>query len=451
MVFHESKNLLSVKWIGLHVAIGFLVVRSSIVAQLWCAFILLFGLDDIRRKMNAGNEAALWSGYMVAAEVILRACGGALVWEIGKYSVILFCLYGMIVERIGKRPTPLWVYLILLLLLPGILSTFTWSSRIFEDISFNASGIICLLVCTIYFYGRKISYAKLKEIFIAILYPIISLSMVLFFKTPDIESITFTSSAMFETSAGFGPNQVATVLGFGWMIILILMNLKEKVTFSSIITYCLFGFILYRALFTFSRGGNFGAILGYVSFVGVFFLANDFTVFSAKSIRSTIAVIILSLLVVTQLDNITGGVFGNRFTGKTTTGEMKDDVTSGRVEILELEWQLFKDNPIGVGTGGSKYFREVLYGDFHASHNEFGRLISEHGVFGILIIIILIFKPIAYYHRIPDNMNRAFAWMFFVLFFSTIMHSSFRITMPAFLFGLSFFNLIKNENTLYRQ
>lgn len=134
-----------------------------------------------------------------------------------------------------------------------------------------------------------------------------------------------------------------------------------------------------------------------------------------------------------------------------TTGEMSQDVTTGRAKIMELEYELFKLHPLGVGVGGSEHYRTILFQDYHSSHNEFGRLLSEHGIFGIFIILLMLINPVQYYRKIPSTKNRAFAWMFFILFFSTVMHSAFRISIGTFFYGVSFLLFNDDENTLYRQ
>lgn len=438
---NSNKPILSLPMLVIHVVIGFVIAQSPVAAKIWCVAILIMGIHQIYINKNRNEEALLWSAYIAAADVPLRACEGALLWEIGKLGIVIFLLSGLLINRGSKRKTPSPAIAMALLLIPGILTTFTWSNNVREDLTFNISGMVCLLFSMIYLYGKRISFNTLKSVFAYSLLPIVVLSIVLFYRTPSIDAIEFTSAANFATSGGFGPNQVATILGYGWLVVLLLIYMKEKVTVNAIITYGILIFFLYRSLFTFSRGGNLAAILAFVCFLFFSSFARRKKEHNSRNRAVLIIVVLLSIGVVQTLDSVTGGVFSYRFTGKTTTGEIKDDVTSGRSDILELEYDLFKENPMGVGVGGSRYFRSVQFGDEHASHNEFGRLLSEHGIFGIVVILILILAPLSFSLKLPDAENKAFCLMFYVLCVASMMHSGCRTAMPEFLYGLSFIYL----------
>lgn len=449
----KQKPILSLTLILLHCALAYGVVAVSSISTLWALAALVLGIYYTITNKNSNNEAALWAAYYVGIEVVLRATGGSLIWEFGKYAMVLILIVGVVVEKSQKREFPIWVVIIGLLLVPAIFQTFSWSDRIREDISFNISGIFALLVSAFYFYKRIIPYSTLLKIFSYSLLPIISLAVVLFFKTPDIELMSFRTDANFQTSGGFGPNQVATVLGYGWLVMLILIIFRERVTKYAIVSWGIFGFLLFRALFTFSRGGNFGAVLAFAAFVVTFIICGDFKRLFSRSVIPLIFLALLSSILVTQLNTITGGVFENRFTGRNNEGELKEDMTTGRADIIEMEFELFREHTMGVGVGGSRVFREQEFGDVHASHNEFGRLISEHGIFGIIVILILILKPLSFFFKLKFVEGRAFLAMFVVLSLATIMHSAFRVALPAYLYGLAFIYLIpkEHENSLHRQ
>lgn len=451
-VLNSNKPMLTLSMLVLHVAIGFIIAQSPLAAKLWCIAILLIGFVKIGKNKNRNEEALLWSAYIAAADVPLRACEGALVWEIGKLGVVLFLLFGMFVSKGQKSKVPREAIIMTLLLIPGILTTFTWSNDVLSSLTFNLSGMACLLISMIYLYKKRISFDTIKSFFTYSLFPIVTLSFVLFYRTPSLETIEFMSAANFATSGGFGPNQVATILGYGWLIVLLMIYMKEKVTFNIAVTYGLLMFLIYRSLFTFSRGGNLAAILAFACFFFFYSFARSVKGKSSKSIAGLALVGLLGIGVVQSLDTATGGVFSNRFTGKNTQGEMKEDVTSGRADILKMEYELFEDNPMGVGVGGSRYFRTVQFGNVQASHNEFGRLLSEHGVFGIGVILILLLSPLFFINKLPEAKNKAFCLMFYVLCVASMMHSGCRTAMPELLYGLSFFYLItKHEDRQYRK
>ena len=444
---NTTKPMIPVFWLVLHGALGVVVAQSSLLAKIWCVTILIYGFYRIIQTKNANNEAILWAAYIAGADVALRACGGALVWEIGKLGVVLFLLLGIIVEAKKNRPFPALALIMLLLLIPGILTTFTWSDRVREDITFNISGMVCLLVSMVYFYKRDVRHDTFKKMIAFSLSPVIVLCFVLFFRTPDISEINFTAQANSEMSGGFAPNQVSTILGYGWLVLVIMIIMRERVTFNRFLTLSVLAFVVYRSLFTFSRGGNLGAILGLLSFLIVYGSSKQKRVSMSKTIRTLLLFAIIGAAIVTSINTATNGVFGYRMTGKDTSGEIVEDVTTGRSMILEEELELFKDNPLGVGVGGSIHFRLQKFHAFYASHNEFGRLLSEHGVFGLIIILIMLIAPLSYFRKIPNGENKAYCMMFFVLSLASLMHSGCRTAMPEFVYGLSFLYLLPTNKS----
>ena len=74
-------------------------------------------------------------------------------------------------------------------------------------------------------------------------------------RAPAIENISFSSEANFQLSAGFGPNQVSTVLGMPLVIISLLKMFNLKFYSKSIFDYLFVAISLGLALLTFARGG----------------------------------------------------------------------------------------------------------------------------------------------------------------------------------------------------
>lgn len=438
MPLEIEKPMLTLPWILFHVALGFAVAQSATLAMLWCVAILIIGIFETIKNNNVNEEAMLWSAYIAAAEVALRACGGAVVWEIGKLGVVIFLGLGLLVSQNEGRRIPIAAIIMFFLLLPGVAFTFSWSNNIREDLTFNISGMVCLIVSMFYFYKRQIRFETLKKFFAYSLLPIIVLSVVLFYRTPRLETIEFSSNAIFATSGGFGPNQVATILGYGWLIVLLMVFLKQKITFNKFLSYGLLVFFFYRSLITFSRGGNVAAILAFACFIVVYTISLREITYMSKSIATLVIVVLLGIGVVYSLDSATGGMFRYRFTGRNSLGEKKEDVTTGRIAILKSEYELFKENPAGVGVGGSRYFRGAKNDDDRSTHNEFGRLLSEHGLFGIGVIIIILLSPLVFSRELLYADNKAFCLLFFVLCVASMMHSGCRTAMPELLYGLAF-------------
>lgn len=435
----SRKNYLLPLWLlGLHVVLGVLSATNSTISFLWGIVVIVLGLFYIQKYRNRNNEAALWAAYYTGLEVLLRMTGGNLSWEIGKYVVILFLSYGFFIERRSYRWNGYWVWCIFFLSLPSVFQTITWSDRLYQDIAQNLSGLVTLCVASAYFYKRPLLFNQIVQVLFYYLLPVIAMCFTLFVRTPDFSNIHFVSSAMFETSGGFGPNQVATSLGFGWLTIAIYLLYRQKLTPYFYLDIALLGYILYRSLFTFSRGGNLASLLALLVFIGIHIFYKNRKILSFRIVGFVGIFCIIAFIGASYINRITDGVFEYRFTGKSTTGEVKEDITSNRLNILEQEFVLFQENPFGVGAGGSSTFRAKLFHeDKVASHNEFGRLLSEQGIFGIFIILILIYMPFSLFFRLRYADSKAFLALFVIISFSTMMHSAMRIALPAFFYGLS--------------
>ena len=108
--------------------------------------------------------------------------------------------------------------------------------------------------------------------------------------------------------------------------------------------------------------------------------------------------------------------------------------SSGVSDLVSFEIGEFLKNPVlGVGVGKIKELRLASEGIYAASHNEVSRILSEHGLFGVLAMLILLITPLVY--RIKNRSN-IFFFSCYIFWFLTINHSSMRIAAPAFIYGL---------------
>jgi hypothetical protein len=64
--------------------------------------------------------------------------------------------------------------------------------------------------------------------------------------------------------------------------------------------------------------------------------------------------------------------------------DVKIQSTTGRGDIAQTEWIMFLDPIVGVGQE-----RIEATGDVVASHSEVSRLLAEHGMLGVLSLLIL--------------------------------------------------------------
>jgi hypothetical protein len=73
---------------------------------------------------------------------------------------------------------------------------------------------------------------------------------------------------------------------------------------------------------------------------------------------------------------------------------------------------------------------------------------AEHGMFGIVALLVLLFTPIVLF---LDNRQHIFLWCFIVFWLLTINHAAMRISAAAFIYSLSLFKVyIDEKNPLHR-
>jgi hypothetical protein len=441
-MFKSHNNIFFILVI-LHFLIGILL-ENIYVAKLYGAISFLLGLFAIVLSNNKTEAVLKWSLYIVSMDVLMRMTSGFIFSEFSKYAIITYILIALFTEK-QKREIQLGYVLYILFLLIGIaFIPFYELDRIRQEVAFNLSGPILLGLSAIYFYNQKINFSSLVKGLKMSVLPLISMVSYLYVKTPNFAEIVFRSAANFHTTAGYGPNQVSTILGFGIFSIIILLIIKKNVTGFVVLDIVVLFYFIYRGLLTFSRGGMLVALIA----IAVFFYYYQKTkkhkfIFLLKYF-SIVGVILLSVFLFTS--SLTNGVLTNRYLNKNTFGEKKEDITSGRKGYLKLELQAFIDNPFwGVGVGGSKYYRDLHTTRYKgSSHNELSRLLSEHGLIGVLSIMLLLYIPIK--KNIKSNtLQKAFSFSFFLLWFLTINHSAMRIAFPAFIYGLTLINIEFDE------
>ncbi|NER12164.1 O-antigen ligase domain-containing protein [Leptobacterium flavescens] len=435
--------------IWIHLVIGGFIFLLPAFSKLYGILILVFGAILVYSKKNRNNEVLMVCGYLVGSDVFLRMTGGVFFYEQTKYAVILFLLMGIAYR--SSSPKSLVYIFYLLLLVPGIYITtytLTYDINIRKAIAFNLSGPVCLGISAIYCLGRKVSFERLRSIMLWILLPILAMTVYLFLYTPSLQDVITGTQSNFEASGGFGPNQVSTVLGFGMFILITRYFLYSDNLMWKLINGGLFMLLTYRALITFSRGGVFTAILICVVFVlFILYYAKRVT---KRRIANTLFILgIVLSLTWTYSNYVSNGLLEKRYNNQDALGREKEDLTTGRADLIETELEAFSRSPFfGIGVGNNKYYRMQTTGIESASHNEISRILAEHGAFGIMALLILLMIPT---FRFMGRHRNIFFMSFFLFWFLTINHSAMRIAAPAFIYGLSLLTITSEKNTLYRK
>jgi hypothetical protein len=422
-----------------HVLIGFMGYAIPFTAKIYGYGIFLYGIYYVIKNQNRNNEALLAAAYIVGSEVFLRMTDGNPLYEISKYAVMVFILIGMYYSGFSKGAAPYWIFL--LLLVPGIILAtvnLNFDTDMRKAIAFNMSGPVCLGIASLYTFRRKISIAEMNRILLWLGLPIISCMVYLAFYTPSIKDVITSTESNFQTSGGYGPNQVATILGFGMFVFVSRIILESKTTLHIIINTILVLNITYRGMVTFSRGGMItGFLMIILLLVFLYFKSN-----TKGKVKLSYILIILALAgsatwSYTSLQ--TGGLIEKRYANQDAAGRTKESQFTGREDVAQNEINTFLKNPIlGVGVGVGAEIRKKETGTIVLSHDEITRMLAEHGSLGVVGLVLLFFTPLVLYLENKFNM---YLLCFVAFWFLTINHAAMRTAAPAFVYSLSLLNV----------
>ena len=446
----KSETLQYLKFVIIHLLIGLAIFLVPPISKVYAIAIILVGFRYVILRKNANNEALYVAAYIVGAEVFLRMTQGNIFEQYAKYGVMGILIIGMFFRGFSKNAIMYWIFG--LLLLPGVIYgffTLNFETDIRKAITFNIIGPITLTVSAIYCYQRIVTFQQIKNIIDMLAYPLMATLVYMYLYTPDIKAVVTNTQSNFETSGGFGPNQVSTILGLGIFLFFIKVILNSKTIGIRNINIFFFLFITFRGIVTFSRGG---VITGFVMIIIVVILLLVFTRSQGKSkVVSLVVFGLIALSGVWAYSSIqTSGLIDKRYANKDAKGRVKESKLTGREKLIESEFNMFLDNPIfGIGVGKNKEYREETTGIEAASHNEITRMLAEHGMFGLFGLIILLVTPMVLY---LNNKQNIFVFSFVVFWILTINHAAMRLAAPAFIYALSLLKVqFVDETTVPRE
>lgn len=433
----------------IHAFLGIAVFIFEPFSKIYYFAFLGYFFFRILKNKNKNFEILMACAYVVGSEVFVRMTGGGLFYEAAKYEVIGFCLMGLFFTGFKRKGVVFFLYL--LLLAPGIVvssETLSFDTNIRTAIAFNLSGPVCLGISALFAYDKRISRNQMHQILLACMLPIISMAVYLFLYTPNLRDVLSSTESNFAASGGFGPNQVATILGLGMFLALnrVLFFSHNKILL--VVNLLVLALMGYRGLVTFSRGG---ILVGILMILALLFLTYRKTDTYNKQKLAFLVIVFGGVALATWLYSSyqTSGLLDLRYAGKDAAGRLQEDYTTGRTELIETEFEAFLENPfLGIGVGKNKEYRLQTEGVESASHNELSRLLAEHGLLGILAMLILLLTPLFYRFR---NRTSLFFFPVLIFWFLTINHSSMRLAAPAFIYALALLNIYYEKHTLLGQ
>ena len=427
----------------LHIVIGALLFNNGYTPKIYGYSIIFGGIFYIINSKNKNNEVLYATAYMVGSEIILRMTDGNPVYEFSKYGVMIFILVGVYYSGISKNAIAYWVFL--LLLIPGVIITcleLSYAVSLRKEVSFNVSGPVCLGVCSIYTYNRRVTLNQINNILLCIGLPIISCVVYLTLFTPNIRDIITGTDSNSLTSGGFGPNQVSTMLGLGIFIFVSRLIYLSQTKFLLFLNLFIVLNITFRGIITFSRGGMITGVTMILALIGISYLLLN----SARRLHMLFMLAVVGIVFFAAWaysSDQTNGLIDKRYSNQDAAGRVKEDQLSGRAELASDEYQTFLKNPIfGVGVGRNMEQRMQRTGELIVSHNEITRMIAEHGSLGILSLLILFLTPLILY---IDNKYNIYILCFLTFWVLTINHAAMRLAAPAFMYSLSLLKVNTNE------
>lgn len=432
-----------------HALLGVAIFIVPFLSKIYGLAIFFVGLYYVFKYKNKDQEALYVCAYFVGSEVILRMTAGNLLYEYSKYSVIFFILMGMYYRGFSKYAVSYWVYMVLLI--PGVvvsMISLDYDLALRKSIAFNISGPLCLGISALYMYNRRVTLEQINKIVLMLGLPVITCAVYLFFYTPSIRDVITGTGSNFETSGGFGPNQVSTMLGLGVFVFVTRLVFASSNKWVIAVNLILLFNITYRGLVTFSRGGMITAAV--MIFVFIFIIYTKIN--SQGKAKMNFLIVFVSILMIGvwgYTTSQTGGLIENRYANQDAKGRVKESKLSGREDIMASDMKMFMENPFfGVGVAKSARYRENLSGKLILAHNEVTRMLAEHGSLGIAALFILIFTPLILYLK---NKQHIYMLCFFVFWSLTINHAAMRLAAPGFIYALSILKVYRNEDIVHRE
>lgn len=415
----------------IHLPLGLMCYQSRSLAALHAFGSLAVGVYFALRPDLSFAWPTAVIFYIAGSEVLWRMSRAEVFWEFGKYAIAMIMLAALFSRKKFRVPTAPLLYFALLI--PACIATLLESgiADAKDKLSFNMSGPFLLFISAFFFTNASLTWPELKRSLLGLILPIASIGGVAMFYTVTLDNIEFGTESNFASSGGFGPNQVSSILGLGVFICGALLLIFRNRIKESLILGALLLFFATQSMLTFSRGGMYNAILAFLVMIlaGSTGLKNNLT----KLLPLVGAAAVFIVLIFPYMNDFTGGALQERF---------EDTETTGRMEIIEADLQIWADNPVlGAGVGEARDLREAYFGKAVGAHTEFARVWAEHGALGVLgLVCLFVGTGISLWsNKSPLLMALGIGAVAWSCFFMT--NAGMRLAAPALMWGLSFLSI----------
>ncbi len=396
----------------------------SLVTLVVCCFMAF------NRKHHEKTAYAL--AYIAASEVLWRMTKNHLIWEFGKYALSLVALISIATKGPKRVGMPLLFFMCLLPSIAILPFDIKGWEVLRKELSFNLSGPLSLAICVVCFSKLKLTSEQLQKTFLAFLGPVAGIATITGMSAYSArEMFKYETESSAIGSGGFGPNQVSAILGLAAVFAFFyLLENKNKKYIRGLMFFLGLLFATQSAL-TFSRGGLYCAA-GAAFFIIINLVQN-------KKTRNRI---ITSFIVILLAANFVALPALVKFTGGAILARFKDTSATGRESIFQDDINVFLKHPLlGVGPGEAKFSREK-YGEVIASHSEISRLLGEHGMLGVISLMLLIIMGFSASKKSKHPTAKALVSSMIVWTLLNMLTAAMRVALGSFAFGLAFIQYI---------
>jgi O-antigen ligase len=407
-----------------HVPLGVAARDFSFVSTIHALTVLLLGVGLALKGYE--RCVAAWAAYLVGAEVFWRMTGASVPWEFGKYAFVLVA--GLAILRSGRFHGAALPGVYLAFLMPSaILVIWEAGLQIARDtISFNLSGPLALAVGVWFFSRLVLPKRDIPLVLVTLGGPTLSILSDAVSNMFGSANLTFQLASNLETSGGYGPNQVSSMLGLGALCFLLFFaTTRAPVWFNGVVlALCLA--LLTQAALTYSRGGVYTTAAAAAA--GAFYLMRQERMRKRLLIGGALAVALAFGAVIPWLVGLTEGTIASRFADV--------DVT-GRDLLVKADLLTWGQNPLlGVGPGMAEENRALLW-RATAAHTEWSRLLAEHGLLGLGAIFCLLEMARRALSAHRSVLEKALSATLLVWGFLFMFHAGMRLAAPAFAVALA--------------
>lgn len=412
-----DQPLALVVWMTIHIAVAEAARISDTASRV---HFLIATIACLVASMRATTlaDALVPVFYILPVDVFWRMTGTISPWEGGKYITTILAAIA-IVRFVGRPQRAGLPLMYLCLLIPAAYPTLY--TRGLGDgrgqLAFYLAGPIAFVTLAVLFGQITMRWSQLERYLWVLLGPMVGATWVATRSASELQVVDFSAnSSNAAASGGFGPNQVAAMLSLGALVCLLIVLRERRIHFRLIAGGIALWMVGQSAL-TFSRGGVVNLVAAAIIVVPALLVHR--LIGPRLVVTLGLGALVVALVVLPGLDAFTGGSIEERFADRSLTG---------REELADIDLRLFEQTlPFGVGVAGADRFHSIGPHDNVSSHNEFTRLLAEHGLLGVTALLVLGAMIVSAFVRQPGNLGRAWSGGLAFWGLAELSHSSTRI------------------------